>query len=50
MYPGKIVLEAGIEGWIKRETSEQIWIRAGKAYAANQKISVKTGIGVFSKP
>ena len=50
VYPGAMVLEAGIEGWIKGESHEQIRLRAGKAYAKNQKISVKAGIGVFSKP
>jgi hypothetical protein len=49
MYPGAMVLESGIEGWIRGESHEQIRIRAGKAYAKNQKISVKAGIGVFSK-
>jgi hypothetical protein len=50
MYPGAMVLEAAFEGWIKGESREQIRVRAGSAYAKNQKISVKAGIGVFSKP
>jgi hypothetical protein len=50
MYPGAMVLEAAFEGWIKGETREQIRIRAGKAYAQNQKISEKSATGVFSKP
>jgi hypothetical protein len=50
MYPGAMVLEAALEGWIKGESREQIRIRAGTAYARNQKINVKAGIGVFSKP
>lgn len=49
MYPGAMILEEAFEGWIKRETLEQIRIRAGEAYAKNQKISVKAGIGVFSR-
>jgi hypothetical protein len=49
MYPGAMILEEAFEGWIKGETREQIRIRAGEAYAKNQKISSKSGIGVFSK-
>jgi hypothetical protein len=49
MYPGAMILEEAFEGWIKGETREQIRIRAGETYAKNQKISVKAGIGVFSK-
>jgi hypothetical protein len=49
MYPGAMILEEGFEGWIKGETLDQIRIRAGEAYAKNQKISAKSGIGVFSK-
>jgi hypothetical protein len=50
MYPGAMVLETVFEGWIKGESREQIRIRAGTAYAKNQQISVKAGLGVFSKP
>lgn len=50
MYPGAMVLEAALEGWIKGESAEQIRMRAGTAYARNQRIGVKAGIGVFSKP
>jgi hypothetical protein len=50
MYPGAMVLETAFDGWIKGETREQIRVRAGKAYAKNQRISDKAGIGVFSKP
>ncbi len=49
MYPGAMILEEAFEGWIKGETRNQIRIRAGEAYAKNQKISGKSGIGVFSK-
>jgi hypothetical protein len=49
MYPGAIILETAFEGWIKGESREQIRIRAGAAYAKNQQISVKAGLGVFSK-
>jgi hypothetical protein len=49
MYPGAMILEAAFEGWLKAESADQIRVRAGKAYAANQKISEKAGMGVFSK-
>lgn len=49
MYPGAMVLEEAFEEWIKGENLSQIRARAGEAYARNQKISVKSGTGVFSK-
>lgn len=49
MYPGAMVLEGAFEGWIKGESLDQIRARAGEAYARNQKISVKSGMGIFSK-
>jgi len=49
MYPGAMVLEAAIEGWIKGENKEMIRIRAAESYAKNQGISVKSAKGIFSK-
>jgi hypothetical protein len=49
MYPGAMVLEEALEGWIKGETLGQIRVRAGEAYAKNQKISIKSAIKIFSK-
>jgi hypothetical protein len=49
MYPGAMILEAAFEGWMKGETREQIRVRAGKAFAPNQKISEKAATGIFSK-
>jgi hypothetical protein len=49
MYPGAMILEAAIEGWIKGESHEQIRLRAAQAYAGNQKTSVKAALTVFSK-
>jgi hypothetical protein len=44
-----LVLNEAFEGWLKGETREQIRLRAGKAYAGNQKISEKAAAGVFVK-
>jgi hypothetical protein len=49
MYPGAMVIETAVEGWIKGETLQQIRVRAAEAYAKNQKISSKSAIKVFSK-
>jgi hypothetical protein len=49
MYPGAMILEAAIEGWIKGESHEQIRLRAAQAYAGDQKTSVKAALSVFSK-
>jgi hypothetical protein len=49
MYPGAMVLETAIEGWIKSETLQQIRVRAAEAYSKNQKISSRSAIKVFSK-
>ncbi len=49
MYPGSFVLHDALEGWLVDETRTQIRERAGRAYAKNQKISVKAATGVFSK-
>jgi hypothetical protein len=50
MYPGAMVLESAVEGWLRGETPAQIGDRAGRAYAGNQKISFKAARGVFWRP
>ena len=48
MYPGSFLLHDLLEGWILREDKASLRLRAAKAYAKNQKISVKSASGVFS--
>ncbi len=48
MYPGAFVLHDAIEGWLLGESRTKIRERAGRAYARNQKIPVKSALGVFS--
>jgi hypothetical protein len=49
MYPGAFILHDALEGWLLDESRSEIRQRAGRAYAKNQKISVKAALGVFSK-
>jgi hypothetical protein len=48
MYPGGFLLRAALDGWVAKETPEQIRQRAAAAYARNQKIGVKAAAGVFT--
>ena len=48
MYPGAFALHATLEGWLKRESLAQLRLRAGKAMAKNQKISVKAATAIFT--
>lgn len=49
MYPGSFILHDAIEAWHLGKSKKDIRDVAGKAYAKNQKISVKSATGVFSK-
>ena len=49
MYPGSFILHAALEGWLNGATIAGIRERAGEAYATNQKLSKKAGLGVFAK-
>jgi len=49
MYPGAMVLESAIEGWINGEDLKQIRERAAIAYAKNQKLTENVARRVFSK-
>jgi hypothetical protein len=49
MYPGAFILHAAADSWLKGATLAGIRERAGTAYAANQKLSNKAGLGVFAK-
>lgn len=48
MYPGAFVLEAALETWMHGGGMQAIRENAGAAYAHNQKISMKSGMGVFA--
>ena len=50
MYPGSFLLHDAIEVWLKNGSKAQIHEAAAKAYAKNQKISVKAARTVFAKP
>jgi hypothetical protein len=49
MYPGAFILHATAAGWINGATLADLRDRAGEAYAANQKLSKKAGLGVFAE-
>jgi len=48
MYPGAFILEAAAETWLAGGKLGGIRESAGAAYARNQKISRKSGVGVFA--
>jgi hypothetical protein len=48
MYPGAFILHDALQVWIKNGSPEEIRAAAGRAYARNQKISVKAATGVFA--
>lgn len=48
MYPGSFILHAAVEGWLRGEDAAALRERAAQAYAANQKISIKSARGVFA--
>lgn len=49
MYPGAFLLHDAIEVWLKNGSKTQIREAAAKAYAKNQKISVRAARGIFSE-
>ncbi|MDF1756005.1 MAG: hypothetical protein P1U89_24670 [Verrucomicrobiales bacterium] len=48
MYPGAFILHDALEGWLRDESKAKIRDRAARAYAGNQKISVKSGRSIFA--
>ncbi|BCX48110.1 conserved hypothetical protein [Haloferula helveola] len=48
MYPGSFILHDAIESWRKGGNRTAIRSAAGRAYAKNQKISVRAGTGIFA--
>ena len=49
MYPGAFLLHDGIESWRNGGSLADIRGAAGRAYAKNQGISVRSGTGVFAE-
>ena len=49
MYPGSFLLKAAADGWLKGESRAAIRLRAARAYATNQGISVKAASGIFTR-
>jgi hypothetical protein len=47
MYPGAMVIESAIEGWLKNEGLQNIRNRAAEAYAKNQTIGIKSARSIF---
>jgi hypothetical protein len=48
MYPGSFVVAALVETWAAGGSTAELRASAGAAYAANQRISTKAGMGVFA--
>lgn len=49
MYPGAFTLEAVLDTWASGGSPAELRESAGAAYARNQKISKKAGMGVFAE-
>jgi hypothetical protein len=49
MYPGSFLLRDALDVWLRGGPRSDIRMAAARAYAANQKISVKAAEGVFTK-
>lgn len=49
MYPGSFLLRDALDVWLRGGPRSEIRMAAARAYAANQKISVKAAAGVFTK-
>ncbi len=49
MYPGSFILHAVLDGWLAGADLARLREAAGMAYAKNQKLAAKAGLGVFSK-
>jgi hypothetical protein len=48
MAPEAYTLKDALDGWMARETTEQIRERAARAYAKYQKISMSAALRLFS--
>jgi len=50
MYPGSFILHDALEVWMRGGSTDEIRAAAARAYAKNQKISVKAAVGIFAPP
>jgi hypothetical protein len=48
MAPEAYILSAAIDGWLRKETDEQVRLRAAKAYSQYQRISLKSASRLFA--
>jgi hypothetical protein len=48
MYPGSFLLDAALEKWRGGGSRNEVRVAAAKAYAKNQKISVRAATGIFA--
>jgi hypothetical protein len=48
MYPGGFLLKSALDGWPKGESAKDVLGRVASSYASNQKLSLKSGRGVFT--
>lgn len=48
MAPEAYILSAAIDGWLKKETDEQVRVRAAKAYHSYQKCGLKAANNLFA--
>ncbi|MCX7012295.1 MAG: hypothetical protein NTW86_06980 [Candidatus Sumerlaeota bacterium] len=48
MYPGAFILHDALEAWLSEGESGALRDQAAQAYARNQKISLKSALGVFA--
>lgn len=48
MAPEAYILSAAIDGWLRKETDEEIRLRSAKAYSQYQRISLKSASNLFA--
>ena len=48
MAPEAYILSAALDGWLNRETDEQIRLRGAKAYSTYQRIGLRGASGLFA--
>ena len=48
MAPEAYILSAALDGWLQRETNEQIRLRSAKAYSTYQRIGLRGASGLFA--
>ena len=48
MAPEAYILSAALDGWLNRETDEQIRLRGAKAYSTYQRIGLRGANALFA--